>query len=192
MPDADAGRPEIEPRNIHFEFDGGLPVDWHSGEPAISHFYDALSLTFPEGERFFIDSVRNFAHRIADPDLKKRVQGFTAQEAIHSREHASYNALLTKHGIDVTGFESLMRKAMRLSQRFLPAKMQLAITCAYESARVLVEIGLLEIVDRGSSGTRSRRASTRPSPSMSTGPSPPDLPDGFAVSSPCRSQASIS
>jgi predicted metal-dependent hydrolase len=126
------GRPDIEPRNIHFEFDDALPVDWHSGEPGITHFYDALSLTFPEGERFFIDSVRRYADRIVDPDLQQRVQGFTAQEAIHSREHLGYNRLLTRHGLNVERFERLMRRAILLSQRWIPGKWQLAVTCAYE------------------------------------------------------------
>jgi predicted metal-dependent hydrolase len=145
MTSADPGakRPDIEPRNIHFEFDAALPVDWHSGEPGITHFYDALSLTFPDGERFFIDSVRHYAHRIVDPDLKQRVQAFTAQEAIHSREHVGYNALLTKHGLDVRGFEKLMRSAVQLSQRWIPAKSQLAVTCAYEHYTALFAEAIL-------------------------------------------------
>jgi predicted metal-dependent hydrolase len=99
-----SGRPDMEPRNIHFEFDEALPVDWHSGEPAVTHFYDALSLTFPEGERFFIDSVRRNAHRILDPDLERRVQGFTAQEAIHSREHVGWFRRVVTMGIATFDF----------------------------------------------------------------------------------------
>jgi len=38
-------RPPITPRNIRFAFDETLPADWHSGEPGITVFYDALSLT---------------------------------------------------------------------------------------------------------------------------------------------------
>lgn len=127
-----AKRPDIEPRNIQFEFDETLPLDWHSGEPGITHFYDALSLTFPEGERFFVNSVRAFAGQITDPGLKARVQAFIAQESIHSREHSHYNALLGAHDIPVEKFERLMRRSVAFSERWLSAKSCLAATAAYE------------------------------------------------------------
>lgn len=124
--------PAIVPRNIHFEFDESLPADWHSGEPGITLFYDALSLTFPEGERFFIASVRNFAGEIQDPQLKRDVEAFTAQESVHSREHAAYNALMKKRGIPVHKFERMIRGGTQLALRYLPRKALLAATCAYE------------------------------------------------------------
>ena len=52
-----AGGTGITPRNLQFDFDEALPLDWHSGDPATTHLDDALSLTFPEGEKFFVDSV---------------------------------------------------------------------------------------------------------------------------------------
>jgi predicted metal-dependent hydrolase len=122
----------IVPRNEHFAFDTSLPVHWHSADPAITHFYDALSLTFPEGERFFVDSVRAFTDRITDPALKADVAAFTAQESIHSREHAHYNALIAKRGIPVEKVERLMRDMVRWLQKHLSAEAQLAATCAYE------------------------------------------------------------
>ena len=122
----------IVPRNEHFAFDTSLPAHWHSGDPGITHFYDALSLTFPEGERFFVDSVRAFADRITDPKLKADVAAFMAQESIHSREHAHYNALLGQRGIPVEKIDKLMADMIRFLQKYLPAKGQLAATCAYE------------------------------------------------------------
>lgn len=136
-------RSSIEPRNIHFDFDARLPVNWHSDDPAISHFYDALSLTFPEGERFFIESVRHFESRIEDPALRHDVRAFTAQEATHSREHSAYNRLLGARGIPVERFERLMRRAMSVSQRWIPAKTQLAVTCAYEHYTALFAESIL-------------------------------------------------
>ena len=124
--------PAITPRNVHFDFEQSLPADWHSGEPAITLFYDALSLTFPEGERFFIASVRNFANAIEDPQLKRDVEAFTAQESVHSREHAAYNALMKTRGIPVHKLERMMRTGSQFMQRHLPKKAMLAATCAYE------------------------------------------------------------
>ncbi len=135
--------PHIVPRNIQFEFSPDLPTNWHSGNPAISHFYDALSLTFPQGERFFIDSVRLFEGDITDPELQRDIKGFYAQEATHSREHASYNALLSVHGIPIEGFNRLMEKSIKWAQRFMSAKSQLAATCAYEHYTALFAESIL-------------------------------------------------
>jgi predicted metal-dependent hydrolase len=133
----------IEPRNVQFDFSDDLPVNWHSGDPAISHFYDALSLTFPLGERFFINSVRHFADHVTDPTLARNVKGFIAQEAIHSREHERYNQALTAHGIPVEAFERLMERLMAVSERWIPAKSRLAITCAYEHYTALFAEAIL-------------------------------------------------
>src|ERR1051326_5664808 len=131
-------RPPIIPRNIHFAFDQSLPANWHSGEPGITVFYDALSLTFPEGERFFIHSVRNFSGAVSDPGLKKDVDAFTSQESIHSREHMAYNALLRERGVPVEKFDKLIRTGVQLAEHYLPKKALLAATCAYEHYTALL------------------------------------------------------
>lgn len=121
----------IIPRNVHFEFDETLPAFWHSGNPAITSYFDALSFTFPEGERFFIDSVKYYAGRITDPKLKADVAAFTAQEAIHSREHVSYNRNTAHTGVNVAALEA-HTKWFVSQLRKLPPRAQLAITCALE------------------------------------------------------------
>ena len=42
---------------------------------------------FPDGEDFFVRSVRHFRDQITDPELKRQVAGFIGQEAMHGREH---------------------------------------------------------------------------------------------------------
>lgn len=123
--------PAIVPRNVHFEFDDSLPVWWHSNNPAITSYFDALSFTFPEGERFFIDSVKYYANRITDPKLKEEVAAFTAQEAVHSREHVVYNRHMGKSGVHVKMLENHV-KWFVTQLRKLPPRAQLAITCALE------------------------------------------------------------
>jgi len=140
---SDAAAPPIHARRVHFEFDEALPADWHSGNPAITHFFDALSLTFPEGERFFIDSVKHFAPRIEGEALREQVKGFTAQESVHAREHAAYNRLLAARGIPVERFEGLMRAVMRFARKYLSAKAQLALTSGYEHYTALFAEAIL-------------------------------------------------
>lgn len=128
---ADAAQDQIIPRNPDLSFGSDLPANWHSNDPAISHFYDGLSLTFPEGERFFVDSVRHFSDQITDPDLKKAVRGFAGQEAIHSKEHETYNAHLRELGLKPEKIERLLAIGLKLGRKMNP-KTQLAVTCALE------------------------------------------------------------
>jgi predicted metal-dependent hydrolase len=124
-------RPPIEPRNRRFAVRGERMASWHSENLYISHFFNALSLMFPEGERFFVDSVRRVRHRIMDPDLQAQMEAFIRQEAIHAREHLHYNDELRRQGYPTDVFDLLTRIALR-STRLTPARWQLAITCAFE------------------------------------------------------------
>ena len=53
--------------------------------------FHALSLVFPDGERFFIRSVNAFKDRITDPQLLADIKAFIGQEVQHGRVHEFYN-----------------------------------------------------------------------------------------------------
>ena len=59
----------IEPRNRHHRIDNCLAGDWLDNHPFKTAWFNAMSITFPLGEKFFIDSVRHYAGRIDDPKL---------------------------------------------------------------------------------------------------------------------------
>ena len=86
-------------RDIRFALPAERIKNWHEQGPVVSHFFNALSLLFPQGELFFMDSVRHYRQRIDDPALKQEIQGFIGQEAMHSREHLAYNDLLQAAGL---------------------------------------------------------------------------------------------
>ncbi|HTG38973.1 metal-dependent hydrolase, partial [Sphingomonas sp.] len=50
----------ITPRDVRFGRDDQPARWWLDGDPIATAFYNALSVTFPKGEAFFIDSVRKF------------------------------------------------------------------------------------------------------------------------------------
>ena len=81
----------LEVRNIEFDLNKQLSKDWLDNDPFKTAFFNALSMTFPAGERFFIDSVRHFRDKVKDPKLKQEISRFIGQEAMHSREHKKYN-----------------------------------------------------------------------------------------------------
>jgi predicted metal-dependent hydrolase len=107
----------------HFAVDGDL---------VLSHVAAALSAVFPDGEDFFVRSVRNFRDEITDPALKKQVAGFIGQEAVHGREHRALNEHLATLGYPTKQVEKLVKYGLKLRERLLPKKANLAATAALE------------------------------------------------------------
>ncbi|MGB1088725.1 MAG: metal-dependent hydrolase [Alphaproteobacteria bacterium] len=121
----------VIPRNIDFGLDD-VDYNWHGKGPGVSNLMNALSLLFPEGEEFFVDSARNFVNEIEDPELKKEVRGFMTQEMIHTREHVAYNDMLKRSGIDTDKLEAQLKRDLDRGRKMLPKKYQLAITVFLE------------------------------------------------------------
>ena len=107
----------------HFAADGDL---------ILSHLAAALSSVFPDGEDFFVRSVRHYRDRITDPELKQQVAGFIGQEAVHGREHRALNARLAQLGYPTLFFERLTRRGLALRERVAPPIANLAATAALE------------------------------------------------------------
>ena len=103
-----------------------------NGDLVLSHVGAALSAVFPDGEDYFVRSVRHFRDEITDPDLKKQVGGFIGQESVHGREHRAFNDRLGELGYPTKKFESLTKKGLALRWKLAPPKANLAATAALE------------------------------------------------------------
>ncbi len=125
---------EIPRRQVDFVFDPArVPIDWYRGDPFQSTFLDALSLLFPEGERFFVESVKKLRHHVTDPRLDADVTGFIGQEAMHGKEHRAFNEMFQDQGLtSAAKLERQLKGLLALVRRGLPARSQLAATCALE------------------------------------------------------------
>lgn len=94
-------------RRMNFNFDD-VPEYWMSGSAGLTHYMTALSALFPDGEKFFIDSVRAVRQHPAIKDneaLQKEISAFIGQEAMHTQEHVGFNASAQKYGHDVALLE---------------------------------------------------------------------------------------
>lgn len=135
---------QISPRHMDFAFPDPLPRHWHGGDAFKSHLFDAMSVLFPDGERFFIDSVRYFREQIADPVLKEQIRGFIGQEGHHSREHLEYSNRLRDLGYDIGQIERRVQARIRLTQKAFSPQRQLAATAALEHITAIMADGLLK------------------------------------------------
>jgi predicted metal-dependent hydrolase len=109
-----------------------VPRFWFGGDPFKTRFFDALSTFFPEGEKYFIESVRAYRAEISDPALAQEVADFTYQEAQHSLAHRQFNERLKTQGIAVDRYEHVMREWMGFETRHLPRLWNIANTAAAE------------------------------------------------------------
>jgi predicted metal-dependent hydrolase len=113
-------------------FDDSMPRFWLDGDPFKTRFFDALSSVFPEGEKFFIQCVRDYSDQITDADLKQAVKEFTYQEGQHSMVHRNFNDHLKAQGVNVEDIETQERNILGWFRRHLRKTTTLAQTAATE------------------------------------------------------------
>jgi predicted metal-dependent hydrolase len=121
---------EIKPYRQNFEF-SQTPENWMGKSAFLTNMMNSLSILFPEGEQFFVDSVRNVRKQINDKKLQKDISGFIGQEAMHSMEHKNFNEFLKNQKFPVNETEKHLKTLLNTLKR-LPKRHQLAITCALE------------------------------------------------------------
>lgn len=124
---------QITTRRISFEYPAETLPRHFADDLVMSHVVAMLSAMFPNGEDFFVQSVRNYRDRIEDPELKKQVAKFIGQEAIHGREHREFNERLASLGYPTRYVDRAVDVALnKVGVRFLSKRVQLAITAALE------------------------------------------------------------
>lgn len=123
----------VRTRRIRFDYPrGSLRRHYVGGDLVMSHIVAVLSATFPEGEDFFVRSVRRYADQVTDPELKKQVAGFIGQEVTHGREHRELNERLQEMGYPTRFVDRVVRKSLARGERFMSGLQCLAMTAALE------------------------------------------------------------
>jgi predicted metal-dependent hydrolase len=120
-------------RRLLIDLEAPVPRHWCGGDAFRTAFFNALSMSFPVGEQFFIDAVRQGLAALSATEqesFKAEVQGFIGQEATHRRIHALFNAQIEKHGL-VNDWEPRARERLKQVDGFEP-RHGLAITAAHE------------------------------------------------------------
>lgn len=123
--------------HLNFKIDE-IPKFWFGNDPFKTRFFDALSLTFPEGERFFIESVRLFRDQIQDEDLQQKVKDFIRQEAQHGIAHDRMNQQMIAQGMPVEKFTQMLRERFQGVLKNQSAEYCIALTAASEHLTALM------------------------------------------------------
>jgi len=133
---AQARNPQRKVPTRRMDFEGSfedVPRHFaHDGDLVASHIIASLSSLFPDGEDFFVRSVRRYRGQITEPELKRQVAGFIGQEAVHGREHRVFNDRLAELGYPAKVYERITKRVLAIRERVLPAISSLAATAALE------------------------------------------------------------
>jgi len=120
----------ITPRDRRFGRGATQQRWWMKGDPVATAFHNALSVTFPRGEAFFVESVRAFREGVP-PRLEAEIKAFISQEVMHSREHVAFNRRVVEAGYDVSHLEQVVIESLALTKD-RPQILNLAVTMALE------------------------------------------------------------
>lgn len=99
----DGERLHLQARDVSFDW-SELPVHYLPNEPFATHFCNVMHMLLPAGEEFIVDVFQQALPLIKDEELALDVQGFIAQEAMHSRAHASAADRLRAQGMDISPY----------------------------------------------------------------------------------------
>ena len=129
--DGKAWQPDIKPRRMRFETQPPKRKYTFQDNSLVSTFFYALSALFPDGERFFIHSVRHYRQHIQDPQLQQHIKGFIGQEAHHGVSHEQLNAAIESLGFPIGNITGAVQKRIEFLKTLSPPG-QLALTVAME------------------------------------------------------------
>jgi len=111
---------------------------WFCGSAFLSNLMNAFSTVIPEGEHFFIESVRHYLDEIRDPVLRAQAIAFVGQEGAHAREHRRYNEFVEAQGYPVRRMDQRVRRALDHCRAHLSPRSKLAVTCALEHYTTII------------------------------------------------------
>ena len=133
-------------RDLDFDLPAERVLDWHPAGEHVAHFMNTLSIVFPVGERYFIESVRHYRDNgtVTDPQLLKEVRAFIGQEAMHGREHEDYNDAYAAAGANAKALEAGVLRMLTTLQKRMPKSFSLASTIALEHYTAILANALLE------------------------------------------------
>jgi hypothetical protein len=135
-------------RRLLVDMEAPIARHWCAGDAFRTALFNALSMSFPVGEQFFIDSVRAGFKALAPEEqdrLRSEVQGFIGQEATHRRLHSLYNAQLEKLGLE-NAWEPRARERLKQLEGLDP-RHAVAITAANEHFTAILADWLLKNPD---------------------------------------------
>lgn len=124
---------DLTVRKLLIDLETPFELRWNGGDAFTSAFMNALSMSFPVGEQFFIDSLRRGVKELS-PDrhasFAQDIKGFIGQEATHRRIHERFNHHVLNQGMVNHWEKRALGRIAHINQK--KSIHAVAITAAYE------------------------------------------------------------
>lgn len=134
-------------RRMDYAFED-MPRYWCGNDPALTHYFTGLSLLFPEGESYFVRSVRALRNKVAaNSQLDKDIGSFIGQEAMHSKEHHAFHVSARKFGLDPDSLEAFTGTALKFIEKRFSRKSNLLVTTGLEHFTAVYVVAMMESVN---------------------------------------------
>lgn len=119
-------------RRMDYEFDD-MPKYWCDNEPSLTHYFTGLSTLFPEGESYFVRSVRALRPLTkSNQQLDREIGAFIGQEAMHSKEHHAFHVSAQQYDLDPESLERVTGIILKGIETLFPKKWNLLVTAGLE------------------------------------------------------------
>jgi predicted metal-dependent hydrolase len=129
----------VQRKGPDFDLNGDIPKYWLDNDAFKTRFFDAMSILFPEGEKFFITCVRDYRDQITDPVLQQQVKDFMYQEGQHGMVHTQFNNRVKAQGIEVDRILQKQKDIMfGFFRKHFPRSFTLGQTAAAEHLTALM------------------------------------------------------
>jgi predicted metal-dependent hydrolase len=131
-------------RRLRVDLAKGFDRLWNGGDAFRTHYLNALSMSFPVGEQFFIDAVKKGVSMLP-PERQagwaSELRGFVGQEATHRFLHAQFNAELERQGLR-NHWQNWGLWRIERGKDMHPVN-HVAVTAAYEHFTAVLATGVL-------------------------------------------------
>jgi uncharacterized protein len=131
-------------RKPNYNFSDNTERYWFNGSVFRTHLANALTILFPDAEKFFVRTVKHYSSQLKNEDLRKAVLAFIGQETQHSIQHEKFWDNLKLQGYDLDSFLSVFRKfTLEFIEPMQTPEERLALTAGLEHyTALLAEVAL--------------------------------------------------
>lgn len=98
---------QITVRQMNFDFSEQIQRYWYGNSPFKTHFFNSITLLFPDGEQFMLRTVKRQIKQIDNPQLKQEALAFVGQEAQHAVQHEKFWNNLRQQGYEFDTYSTL-------------------------------------------------------------------------------------
>ena len=134
-------------RRMDYNFEN-TPKYWCANDPAMTHYFTGLSTLFPEGESYFVRSVRALReHAKLNEGLDREISAFIGQEAMHSKEHHAFHISAQQHGLNPESLEKATGIVLKGLEKIFSKKWNLLVTVGLEHDTAVLVVSMMETVN---------------------------------------------